>query len=292
MDTAVRARNDGVRPQERDIELLQGLFECRVMEQRHIAEIYFNGSREGTKKRLQALRRVGLIKEQNPNRGPTERAVYCLAHAGFDLLHSAGRLDHYADPTGRQFQWKRLEDRHQVSPFTLAHEIAVMDVKAALHAALRMHKRYKIAKFQTWPALYQFEVSGAQGVADQPRTVKPDGYLHISRQADDRVFSRFQFLEVDRGTETHATLLAKARGYDLYRGSPEFSRFATGSDEAVGVPFRTLFIFGGSTNDDAEERLFNFAHWLAREEPPAVPGAFLLSTHARLLADPLGRIWL
>lgn len=50
--------------QPRDLALLRGLFECRIMTAGHVATLYFEGKREYTKKRLQKLKTTGFIGER------------------------------------------------------------------------------------------------------------------------------------------------------------------------------------------------------------------------------------
>ena len=52
-----------------------------------------------------------------------------------------------------------LEKRANVSDKTLRHELEVMDVKAAFHAALAKSSKFSIAHFSTWPQLYEFTPS-------------------------------------------------------------------------------------------------------------------------------------
>jgi hypothetical protein len=47
--------------QDRDIDLLRGLFECRVMTTDHATALYFDGKSEAAKKRLQKIKAAGLI---------------------------------------------------------------------------------------------------------------------------------------------------------------------------------------------------------------------------------------
>ena len=54
----------GLDLQQRDFEVLCGLFESRVMAAGHIAALYFDGKREAAKKRLQKLKAAGLISER------------------------------------------------------------------------------------------------------------------------------------------------------------------------------------------------------------------------------------
>jgi hypothetical protein len=51
--------------QERDIFLLRGLFESRVMTTDHATALYFDGKYDPAKKRLQKLKSAGLICDAN-----------------------------------------------------------------------------------------------------------------------------------------------------------------------------------------------------------------------------------
>jgi len=46
--------------QKRDLALLRGLFESRVMTNDHATALYFEGKSEAAKKRLQKLKAAGL----------------------------------------------------------------------------------------------------------------------------------------------------------------------------------------------------------------------------------------
>lgn len=47
--------------QDRDLSLLRGLFESRIMTAEHVAALFFIGSREAAKKRLQKIKAASLI---------------------------------------------------------------------------------------------------------------------------------------------------------------------------------------------------------------------------------------
>jgi len=115
--------------QDRDLEILRGLFESRVMTARHVAAIYFAGSYEAARKRLQKLKAAGYVKER-PRRA-YDPAVLFLTKKAFALLCEHGTINDYPHMT-----WKHLEKRVRVSPLTLTHELQVLDVKAAIAQAL------------------------------------------------------------------------------------------------------------------------------------------------------------
>jgi len=276
---------------DRDIALCVGLFESRIMDRWHIAEIFFDGAVEGAKKRLPRLRAAGLIREQNQTRARTEPAIYALASKGFEAIRESAAFGRLTARIAKDFQWKKLEDRHNVSPMTLRHELAVVDVRAALHKALRRHPQYALGEFVTWPLLCQFEVRDEEGMYGA-RKVRPDGLFRIDRRSGDKVLSRFCFLEVDRGSEVHTTLIGKTRAYVQYNGSPEFARFLLQGESDKPIPFRTLMIFAGDSSEGSQERMFNHAHWISRMEADIPKESIWLTTHESFVENPLAPIWI
>lgn len=159
----------------------------------HIVTLYFDGKSEYTKKRLQKLKAANLIRER-PRR-MNEPAVLFLTRKGFDLLNAEGQISGYPSLGTTSF-----EARASVSELTLRHELEVMDVKAALHAALAKSEQFSIAEFTTWPLLCQFEVSRAAVGTTAP--VKPDGFIRIhEKEMSTKGFAYDCFLEVDRSSE-------------------------------------------------------------------------------------------
>src|SRR5438105_12432983 len=107
--------------QDRDMALLLGLFESRLMSLAHIAAIHFEGRKEAAQKRVQKLKAAGYLNERS--RRPYEPSLLFITRKTFDALQKAGQLTHYPS-----LDWSRLRKRLDVSPYTLAHEIAVLDV--------------------------------------------------------------------------------------------------------------------------------------------------------------------
>jgi len=87
------SKSDVLRFQPRDLALLRGLFESRIMTAEHIAALFFNGSREAAKKRLQKLKAAGFIGERK--RKAYEPAVLSLTPRAFAVLHEQGILAEY-----------------------------------------------------------------------------------------------------------------------------------------------------------------------------------------------------
>lgn len=273
-----RGQASSIELQERDIALLCGLFESRVMTASHITVLYFDGKAEATKKRLQKLKAAGYIGERS-RRKVYDPAVLFLTRQAFQYLHREGLLTGY--PLAH---WESLKKRVQVSDLTLRHELAVMDVKAALSSAIAKTKRFSVAQFSTWPLLYQFKAFQPDGKAI---VLKPDGFIRIGEKAErNEEFEHTFFLEVDRSTETLDTLARKAHCYrDFYTRGGMAERQGRPRSEFKEHPFRVLMVFRTA------ERRNNMAEQLLLATPPMRTFVWL-TTLEEMTQNPLGPIWL
>lgn len=204
---------NGIELQNRDLALLRGLFESRVMSLGHIAELYFQGKKEAAKKRVQKLKAAHLVVER-PRR-PTEPSILTIARSAISILLEQKRLDGFPPITS-----SILHNRSLVSPLTLGHELEVMNVKAAIVKAVNSSNSFRVAEFSTWPALSQFHgrrpSTNEYGGLDV--LVKPDGFVRIQRENDRNSPAYALFLEVDRSTESLDTFAIRAACYaDYYR---------------------------------------------------------------------------
>ena len=163
--------------QDRDLVILRGLFESRVMTSAHVAALYFGGRKEAAKKRLQKLKTAGLIGERN--RRVYEHSVLYLTQKALVFLRKQGVLSEY--PQLGPFS---LEKRARVSNITIHHELEIMDVKTAFHATISKKPNFTIAEFSTWPLLYQFEAY-RPGYNGAEVAVKPDGFIRIHEKEPD-----------------------------------------------------------------------------------------------------------
>lgn len=265
--------------QDRDRALLRGLLESRVMTAAHVAALYFDGKKEGTKKRLQKLKAAKLIGERK--RRVSEASALFLTRQGLAVLQSEGVLANYP-----QVSMPALQRRTQVSDLTLRHELEVMDVKAALHSAIRGTSRFAVEEFSTWPLLYQFEAR-RNGRDGQMVVVKPDGFIRIREQEADGELSEYTFfLEVDRSSETQDALVSKASCYmDYFRSGGFAERNGAPRSAFKEYPFRVLMVF------KTVERRNNTAERLLQMTPPILRQVWL-STMPELTADPLAPIWI
>lgn len=265
--------------QDRDLALLRGLFESRVMTAEHIAALHFDGKKEATKKRLQKLKSAGLLGERP--RKAFDPAVLSLTRKAFALLSERGILADYP-----RLDSSSLDRRARVSELTLKHELEIMDVKAAFHSSIKQTEIFKLAEFSTWPLLYQFEAFrvGQQG---EEVIVKPDGLIRIHEKESDSGLSEHAFfLEVDRSTETQDTLVARAGCYvDYYKSGGFAVRNGGARSEFKDYPFRVLMVF------KTAERRNNTAERLLQSTVP-IYSQVMLSTYEEATTNPLGPIWI
>jgi hypothetical protein len=278
---AKKARAE-VELQERDLAILQGLFESRLMTLTHITHLHFNGKSEAAKKRIQQLKRDRYVRERA--RRVYEPSILHLSKRAFEELSARGTLLEYP-----AFAWHQLEDRARVKDSTLKHEFEVLDVKTALSCAVRSTPHYELVEFSTWPVLYQFRAA-QPALSGYPPTrvmIKPDGFMRLHEKGPDGDhFEHFLFLEVDRSTEPRETLARRAFGYqDFYRQGGLAVRYGATKEEYRDFPFRVLMVLPN------EERRNNMAERLLQNEPPALTMVWL-TTFSEITADPLGAIWM
>lgn len=260
--------------QDRDLALLRGLFECRIMTITHAANIHFDGHWDYAKKRLQVLKAAKLI-DVRP-RLVNEPGIHFLAKDGFILLREHGILSEYP-----YFSMPALARRANVSDRTIRHELAVMDVKAAFHTAVRTSPTFSITEFGTWPRLYEFE---ARHPARGTVIVKPDGFIRIREKPEGTEHSFF--LEVDLSTEKLDIIVSRAAAYlDNYRSGGFAVRNGLSRDQYWQYPFRVLIVC------KSPERRDNIAARLLKNTPPILTHA-MLTTIAESIENPLGRIWI
>lgn len=264
--------------QDRDFDLLRGLFECRVMTAKHIGTIYFDGRHPYTKKRLQKMKTAGLIAERK--RRMNEPSILFLTRKAFILLKKLEKLSDYPSISANSF-----ESRVSVNEFTLRHELQIMDVKAAFHAALAMSEGFEIVDFNTWPLLYEFTVLRPRHGKDY--LVKPDGFIRIQeKEFGTKGFMHECFLELDRSSEHQDRLVAHSEAYVEFYKSGDFAMRNGGSRADIKeFPFRVLLVLKSA------ERRNNTAERLAQNNPPILRQTWL-TTFAEVTADPLGPIWI
>ena len=237
--------------QSRDIDVLQSLFESRVMTSLHIAALHFGGKEPAAKKRIQKLKAAKLITDRK--RQVNEPSVLFLARKAFAILEAKGILEKYPALGLASF-----EKRTQVADATIRHELEVLDVKTAICSAIKKAPNLAIDEFTTWPALNAFEAT-IQSERLQ-RIVKPDGFIQISQDDGEGKWGHSLFLELDRSSETQEILALKAACYaEHYRSGGFALRNGGTRTEFDKFPFRVLFVLKTAErrNNTAEKSLAN-----------------------------------
>jgi hypothetical protein len=265
--------------QERDIALLKGLFESRLMTLAQVTAIHFAGAAEAAKKRVQKLKAAGYLTER-PRRA-YEPSILHLTRKAFTALAEAGYLDEYPS-----LIWSDLQRRARVSDLTLKHELAVMDFKAAMYSAVAKTPGVGIAEFCTWPLLYEFQASPhADGLRSM--TVRPDGFIRLHQSdATGGMLEHTFFLEVDRSTEVLDTLISRCQCYrNYYRRGGLAERNGRPREEFEDFPFRVLIVAR------TPERRDNLCDRLLSLHPPILSQVWL-STTAEAVADSFGAVWI
>ncbi len=264
--------------QDRDIALLKGLFESRLMTLAQAAAIHFKGSSEAAKKRIQKLKAAGYLAER-PRRA-YDPSILFLTRKSFTALAGGGYLDEYPP-----LVWRDLEKRARVSELTLKHELAVMDFKAAVYTAVAKSPKLRVAEFSTWPLLYEFRASPNGGRTSM--VVRPDGYLRIyETKSDGSVSEHTFFLEIDRSTEVLDTLVTRSACYrDYYRRGGLAARQGHPHAEFEQFPFRVLIVVRNA------ERRNNLCERLLSLRPPILSQVWL-TTLSEANATPFASIWI
>ena len=267
----------GIQLQERDLELLCGLFESRIMTLRHITAIYFDGHAEAAKKRVQKLKFAGLLRERM--RRQYEPSILFLSKKGFTLLSEGGHLSDYPRLTR-----VGMEGRAQVSQLTLRHELEVMDVKGAFFSAIRSHPSLILSEFSTWPRLNQFNVW--HPTKETKITVKPDGFIRLQEALSDGLSEYVFFLELDRSTEVRDILATKALCYlHYYKSGGLAVQSERTRKDFRAFPFRLLIVCKTRARRD------NIVRRLRATNPP-LRTFVLLTTVDEVTTNPLRAIWI
>ncbi|MFT3784912.1 MAG: replication-relaxation family protein [Tepidisphaeraceae bacterium] len=281
MSDPTAAATWSVRLTDRDLRILCGFFEARVMRIDHVAAFHFEGRIEAAAKRLQKLKAAGLLAERPRRR--YEPSILHLTTPALRELKRRGLLQRYP----RVFN---LHKRHQVSPLTLRHELTVLDVRAAFFRATTGKPGVSIDPFLTWPRLCQFRPSPRTG--GRVVTCRPDGFFTINEAAPattprnrPATLAHHFYLELDRGTETLATLSDKALCYRAhYAGGGFAAQHGASPADFRAHPFRVLVVLNSA------ERRNNAIEALLRQRAPILTQVWL-ATLEDVLRDPLGAVW-
>jgi hypothetical protein len=252
--------------QPRDVALLHLLLETRAIRRSHAAVLCFGGSANAAKKRIQTLKTAGLLGEWRASR--TATGIVTLTRSGVAALKARNAL-----PAMLLQCRSSLSRRLRPNTRTLAHDLAVLDVRCALTVAATASDETFLRTYLTHPESVRFGEGTSQ--------VTPDGFCSIHHQgAEYRLF-----IEVDRSTRPLGRLAAQVRAYRAhYRSGTFAASIGEKPAEYRAFPFRVLYIV------KSEERLTNLARTLLQFSPP-ITSLVWLATFDSVVAGPLRRIW-
>jgi hypothetical protein len=265
-------KSAGVEITSRDLEILRGLFECRVMTLEHIANLSFDGRMEAARKRVWKLKSADLVRER-PRRA-YEPSVLFLTASALRLLCQQGHVTDYPKLT-----LPALQQRAVVSVLTIRHELDIMDVRVAFTKSIRKMEHLTLTEFSTWPRMFQFWSYSRPGMRIK---VKPDGFIRFREGDTEHTF----FLEVDRSTESQEKLCERIVAYlNYYRMGGLAIRNGHRKEDFKDFPSRVMIVCRTA------ERRNNTAARLLSIQPPILTMA-MLTTMTELQNDPLGPIWM
>lgn len=206
---------------ERDWQVLRSVAQHRYLATRHIETLHFEnhatpatGARvcRRTLRRLAGLRVLATLERRIGGvRAGSAGYVWQVGPVGDRLLRQDS--DHARTRT-RQ---------HEAGRLFLGHCLAVAEAHIALVQAQRRGE-LELVSVQTEPACWRVFT----GLGGARISLQPDLYVMTGDPADS-AFVNCWFVEVDRGTENPARLLAKCERYEAYR--------ATGAEQADGDSF-------------------------------------------------------
>ncbi len=266
--------------QERDITLLRRLFEARQMTLNHFAGLYFNGSYEAAKKRVQKLERAGYLRKRTLN--INKPASFFLTKSALEYLLEDNKHSDYP-----KVKLSALLKRTQPRERTIHHENDVMDFVTALTSVLRSHQTIELHQAQTWPLLFEFSFADSRGLE---KTAKPDAYIACRERAmgsGGNESNEFNFfVEIDRSNETQDRVADKLSAYRIYYQSGGFAEWIGASaEEYKTYPFRVLMLF------ISQERRNNAAEKILQQTNPSLTMVWL-AVFEEFIENPLGRIWI
>lgn len=182
-----------LRLQERDLQMLKVINDCRVLYMRHLQSLFF-GSPSPCYGRLKQLYEAGFVERHfltSVTKAPSaSTTLYTITKLGAQVLADA------FDYTSEQFHFA---SKTLLNPEKLPHTMAINDFRIAVLKAAKESDFLVIdwldeLTFRSSPDYVFVKEGGKRG---RKKPVLPDGYLVLKTPQG---MARF-FVEVDRGTE-------------------------------------------------------------------------------------------
>lgn len=206
-----RNRRDAAPPPmiltERDKQIVEAVYQCRVLRQDQIHTLFFGASKAASQRRLALLyhhgflTRVFLTVRASYMLSP---ALYMLDRRGAELLRSELGYD--------DISW--TSKSHDVGQPFLEHTLAINDVRIAVTLACRIHG-YTLLEWRSEADLkgsYDRVVIQDKSGRKEDVSLIPDSFFVVQTAKGKAPF----FVEVDRGTETTGRFQSKIRAYQSY----------------------------------------------------------------------------
>lgn len=271
----------------RDRRLLRALYESRFLTLSHITALFFEGKAPAAQQRVLKLKRDGFVREQ-VGRKTSEPARISLTRAAFEYLTRHELLAGYP-----MMRWDSLADRLSIKPETVAHEVAVLDVRVAIERGLA-ESGLDLLEYSTWPRLFTFSLSPHPSPENGDRdsyALTPDSLI---RFRDDEGTSYTFFVEVDRSSEDRARLLEKALAYKVLQAEHQAllrSRLG-GPTTGAPIPIAALFVFQSRADGAGNSRMSrnNFIERVTARTN--LQRLIYAATFEDATRDPLGSVWL
>ncbi len=246
---------------ERDLEILQLVYEYRHLESRHIRAL-IGGSDQKITRRLQGLFHNRYLARYVPRqrmRADLDKGspliAYGLERNGWRAL--AERSGNGVGEDGNEndaVRWKKEYTRRM--EWFLEHAVMRSNFRTVLQLGLRETPAGEARRLHEWDQSDELQVQLTMPSGKRIGLV-PDAYFAIE-EGDGTI--RNYFLEADRGSEAHPRIVAKYRAYWWYLQSQAY-REAHYDPERVQV----LFVTTG------EQRMRNMMRSLNEMEKPNRP---------------------
>ena len=228
--------------------MLSQIWRYRYLTTAHLQAFCFTGhaspesAGRTTRRVLTRLERNGLIRALTRRiggvRAGSEATVWQLAPAGARILLP-----------NKGSSWRT----HEPSERFLNHTLATADCHLALREA---HKRNITVAVQTEPTSWRHFT----GIGGETRLIRPDLAAHLTGTDQDGPWDDYWFIEVDMGTESLPSLLAKCHAYTDY--------YTSGLEQTTHGSFpRVLWLMHGPHATRRATELTRRIHRTTRIEP-------------------------
>lgn len=193
---------------ERDKQIIQMVYHCRVLRQNQIHSLFFGASKAASQRRLALLYHHGFLTRAFLTVRASymfSPALYLLDKRGAELLRSEYGYD--------DITW--TPKSNEVGQPFLEHTIAINDVRIAITLACQTSSAYSLSE---WRGEAEMKASFDRVTIPTPTgkmenvSLIPDSFFVVQTPKGKAPF----FLEVDRGTETTGRFQSKIHAYQAY----------------------------------------------------------------------------